>query len=160
MLIRSFTRNDTATVYQLFYDTVHSVNLQHYTPEEVEAWVPSHTPDLDQWQQRLLKQHTLLAEIDGQLAGFANLEEDGCNIDMVYTHKDFQGQGVATALVDQLELQVLDNGGDRIQLAASITARPFFEKRGYQLVRENEVLRLGVVLRNFIMEKHLQKERK
>jgi len=146
-------------VYQLFYDTVHSINLQHYTPEEVEAWVPSHSPDLDQWRQRFLKQHTLLAEIDGQLAGFANLEEDGRNIDMVYTHKDFQGLGVATALVDQLELQVRANGGDRIQLAASITARPFFEKRGYHLVRKNEVLRLGVVLRNFIMEKHLEDEK-
>ena len=156
MLIRPFKPEDTAAAYQLFYDTVHSVNLQHYTPEEVEAWVPSHTPDLQQWQERFLRQHTLLAEIDGQLAGFANLEEDGRNIDMVYTHKDFQGQGVATALLDQLEQEVLQNGGKRIELAASITARPFFEKRGYRLIRENEVLRHGVVLRNFIMVKQVQ----
>lgn len=156
MLIRPFTPEDTAAVYQLFYDTVHSVNLQHYTPEEVEAWVPSQTPDLQQWQERFLRQHTLLAEIDGRLAGFANLEEDGRNIDMVYTHKDFQGQGVATALLDQLEQEVLQNGGNAIELAASITARPFFEKRGYRLIRENEVLRHGVVLRNFIMVKQVQ----
>lgn len=153
MYIRPFTPTDTAAVYQLFYDTVHSINLQHYTPEEVEAWVPSHSPDLQHWQKRFLRQHTLLAEIKGHLAGFANLEEDGCNIDMVYTHKDFQGLGVATALVDRLEQEVKKNGGNRIQLAASITARPFFEKRGYRLIRANEVLRHGVVLRNFIMEK-------
>ncbi len=156
MLIRAFRPEDTAAVYQLFYSTVHSVNLQHYTPEEVEAWVPSHPPDLQQWQERFLRQHTLLAEIDGQLAGFANLEADGHNIDMVYTHKDFQGQGVATKLVELLEQQVLKNGGNTIELAASITARPFFEKRGYKLIRENEVLRFGVVLRNFIMEKQVQ----
>lgn len=156
MLIRPFTPEDTAAVYQLFYDTVHSVNLQHYTPEEVEAWVPSHTPDLQQWQERFLRQHTLLAEIDGHLAGFANLEVDGRNIDMVYTHKDFQGRGVATALVDRLEQEVVNNGRNRIELAASITARPFFEKRGYRLIRENEVHRHGVVLRNFIMVKQVQ----
>lgn len=156
MLIRPFTAKDTALVYQLFYDTVHSVNLQHYTPAEVEAWVPSHTPDLQHWQERFLSQHTLLAEIDGHLAGFANLEPDGRNIDMVYTHKEFQGRGVATALVDQLEQEVRKNGGNTVELAASITARPFFEKRGYRLVRENEVLRFGVVLRNFIMRKPVQ----
>ncbi len=155
MLIRPFTPEDTAAVYQLFYDTVHSVNLQHYTPEEVEAWVPSHRPDLQHWQERFLRQHTLLAEINGQLVGFANLEPDGRNIDMVYTHKDFQGQGVATALLDRLEKQVQINGGIRIELAASITARPFFERRAYQLIRKNEVLRFGIVLRNFIMEKRL-----
>ncbi|NRB50885.1 MAG: GNAT family N-acetyltransferase [Saprospiraceae bacterium] len=156
MLIRPFTIEDTSAVYQLFYDTVHSINLQHYTPEEVEAWVPTLPPNLQQWQERFLRQHTLLAEIDSHLAGFANLEPDGLNIDMVYTHKDFQGRGVATALVDQLEQAVKKNGGNTIELAASITARPFFEKRGYRLVRENEVLRFGVVLRNFIMRKQVQ----
>ena len=156
MLIRPFTIEDTSAVYQLFYDTVHSINLQHYTPEEVEAWVPTLPPNLQQWQERFLRQHTLLAEIDSHLAGFANLEPDGRNIDMVYTHKDFQGRGVATALVDQLEQAVKKNGGNTIELAASITARPFFEKRGYRLVRENEVLRFGVVLRNFIMRKQVQ----
>ncbi|MBX2871786.1 MAG: GNAT family N-acetyltransferase [Saprospiraceae bacterium] len=156
MHIRPFKADDTAAVYQLFYDTVHSVNLQHYTPEEVEAWVPSQAPDLQQWQERLLRQRTLLAEINGHLVGFANLEADGCNIDMVYTHKDFQGQGIATALVEQLEQEVKRNGGARIELAASITARPFFEKRGYQLIRVNEVRRYGIVLRNFIMEKRVE----
>ena len=36
---------------------------------------------------------------------------------------------------------------------ASITARPFFEKRGYRVVKEQQVERHGVLLTNFVMEK-------
>lgn len=155
MLLRPFQLEDTAAVFQLFHKTVHSVNLQDYSLAEVEAWVPSTEPDLQKWGQRFLDQHTLIAEVNGQIAGFANLDEAGLNIDMVYTHKDFQGQGVATALVGSLEAQAHENGAIAINLAASITARPFFERRGYRYIRDNEVERKGVVLRNFIMRKVL-----
>ena len=36
---------------------------------------------------------------------------------------------------------------------ASITARPFFEARGYRVVRQQQVERQGVALTNFVMEK-------
>ena len=36
---------------------------------------------------------------------------------------------------------------------ASITARPFFEARGYRVVRAKQVERHGVLLTNFVMEK-------
>ena len=42
--------------------------------------------------------------------------------------------------------------GRRIQVHASLTARPFFEGRGYHVVREQQVERRGVLLTNFLME--------
>lgn len=36
---------------------------------------------------------------------------------------------------------------------ASITARPFFEKRGYRVVRAQQVERQGLYLTNYVMEK-------
>ena len=41
----------------------------------------------------------------------------------------------------------------KITVHASITARPFFEKRGYRLVRSQTVERRGVQMQNFHMEK-------
>lgn len=64
-------------------------------------------------------------------------------------HKDYQSQGIATALCDALEAAVPGN----ITTHASITAKPFFEKRGYQVRREQTVFRFGVGLTNFVMEK-------
>lgn len=60
-----------------------------------------------------------------------------------------QGKGVATALCDRLE-QVC---AGVISTHASITAKPFFEKRGYRVIREQQVERQGVALTNFVMEK-------
>ena len=40
-----------------------------------------------------------------------------------------------------------------ILVHASITARPFFEKRGYRVIKEQKVERQGVLLTNFVMEK-------
>ena len=36
---------------------------------------------------------------------------------------------------------------------ASITARPFFERRGWHVVKEQQVERRGVLLTNFVMER-------
>ena len=43
----------------------------------------------------------------------------------------------------------------RIYVHASKTARPFFEARGYRVVRPQQVERRGQVLTNFAMEKEL-----
>ena len=58
------------------------------------------------------------------------------------------GMGIATALCDRLEA-----GFSRVTTYASITARPFFMKRGYRALRENIVERGGVKLKNYLMEK-------
>ena len=48
-------------------------------------------------------------------------------------HKDFQNQGVATAICDELEQHAKKFGLQKISVHASITAKPFFEGRGYVL---------------------------
>ena len=55
----------------------------------------------------------------------------------------------ATAICDQLEQAV----GGSITTHASITARPFFEKRGYQDAKEQQVERQGIFLTNYVMIK-------
>ena len=69
--------------------------------------------------------------------------------------RKFRGQGVATALADGLEQSARAEGHRKLVTHASITARPFFEKRGYQVVREQQVERKGLLLTNYVMEKML-----
>jgi len=38
---------------------------------------------------------------------------------------------------------------------ASVTARPFFESRGYEVVQSQEVVREGIFLKNYKMNKTL-----
>jgi N-acetylglutamate synthase-like GNAT family acetyltransferase len=46
-------------------------------------------------------------------------------------------------------------GAKRLTTEASLTAYGFFQRRGFKLVRAQEVDRNGVGLRNFIMERVL-----
>lgn len=57
--------------------------------------------------------------------------------------------GIASAICDRLEEAASGN----IVTHASITARPFFEKRGYRTIKEQQVERQGILLTNFVMEK-------
>lgn len=65
-------------------------------------------------------------------------------------HKDFQVQGVASAICERLEAIITT---DKITTHASITAKTFFEKRGYKAVKEQQITRKGVCLTNYLMEK-------
>lgn len=73
----------------------------------------------------------------------------GGYLDRLYVHADYQGRGVASAICEELERPVRG----KIVTHASITAKPFFEKRGYRVVREQQVERRGVLLTNYVMEK-------
>lgn len=132
---------------KLFYDTVHSVNAADYEPRQLDAWADGQV-DLEAWDASFRAHRTLVAEEKGELIGFGDITADGY-LDRLYVHRLHQRRGVATALCDRLE-QLADGP---IVTYASITARPFFEKRGYRVVRRQQVERRGVLLTNFVMEK-------
>ena len=51
----------------------------------------------------LLNQNTLIAEMNGVIIGFGSIDKSGC-LDLLFVHKDYQKQGVATALCNELRL--------------------------------------------------------
>ena len=58
-------------------------------------------------------------------------------------------------IAEGIEKYALQKGFHRITTESSITARQFFERRGYIAVREQRIERSGVALGNFMMEKLL-----
>lgn len=147
MYIRPYTPQDCPRLAQLFYDTVHSVNARDYTPAQLDAWADGQV-DLQAWNQSFLAHRTLIAEDGAAITGFADMDETGY-LDRLYVHRDYQRQGIATALCDALEAAA----PDCITTHASITARPFFQSRGYRVVKAQQVQRHGVLLTNYVMEK-------
>ena len=133
---------------ELFYETVHSVNAKDYSEAELNAWAAGNV-DLDVWNRSFLAHHTLVAVESGAIVGFSDMDEDGY-LDRLYVHREHQGRGIATALCDALEEASQAN---RFTTHASITARPFFEGRGYRTVCAQQVERRGVKLTNYVMVK-------
>ena len=152
MWIRRYEPEDLGQITALFYDTVHAVNAADYAPEQLDAWADG-APDLDRWNGSLLAHHSLVAVEGGDLiVGFGDIDGTGY-LDRLYVHKDRQGLGIATALCDRLERAV---DAPVITTHASITALPFFEGRGYRVLREQRVERHGVQMTNYVMEKRRQ----
>lgn len=147
MQIRPYRPSDCGAMAELFYDTVHSVNAADYSPQQLDAWASGQV-DLEAWDHSFREHCTLVAEKDGELIGFGDITPEGY-LDRLYVHRLHQRQGVAAALCERLEQTVEGT----IVTHASITARPFFEKRGYKVVRKQQVERRGVLLTNFVMEK-------
>lgn len=147
MEIRAYRPADCRTLTELFYNTVHTVNAKDYTKEQLDAWATG-TVDLEKWN-RSLEEHFSLVALDGEtIIGFGDIDSTGY-LDRLFVHSDYQGKGVATAICDRLEQSVQGS----IVTHASMTAKPFFEGRGYSVVKERQVERKGVLLTNFIMEK-------
>lgn len=148
MLLRPYTPADLDELLTLFYETVHTVNARDYTPPQLDAWAPQEV-DRARWDSTLQAHTSLVAVEAGQIIGFGDIDTTGY-LDRLYVHKDHQRQGVATALCDALEAAVT---APVLTTHASITARPFFIRRGYTVVRAQQVERFGVVMTNYVMKK-------
>lgn len=149
MQIRAYRSSDLPAVVRLFYHTVHTVNARDYPKAQLDAWADG-APDLAAWDRSLLAHHSLVALEGDTLVGFGDMDPSGY-LDRLYVHAGFQGKGIGTALCDLLEAAV----PGPIVTHASITARPFFEKRGYVVRARQQVARKGQTLTNLIMEKPL-----
>lgn len=148
MEIREYRREDCRQMTSLFYDTVHAVNAADYTEEELNAWADGKV-DYAAWDASFQAHYTLTAQERGILIGFGDIDQTGY-LDRLYVHKDYQGKGVASALCDKLERHF---PVERLVTHASITALPFFQKRGYRVVKEQKVERKGILLTNYICER-------
>ena len=103
---------------------------------------------MERWNQSLQAHYSIVAVEDGVILGFGDIDKTGY-LDRLFVHAEHQGKGIATAICDQLEQAV----PGKITTHASITAKPFFEKRGYKVIKKQEVERQGIFLTNFVMEK-------
>ena len=126
-------------------DRVHTVNAKDYTEEQLDAWATGQV-DLNKWDQSLREHYSIVVVENETIVGFGDIDESGY-LDHLFVHANYQGKGVGTMICNQLEQVVSGN----IITHASITARPFFEKRGYRVVKEQQVERQGVFLTNFEM---------
>lgn len=148
MIIRKYKSSDCEYLAELFFQTVHAVNSKDYTIEQLNAWASGNI-NIGEWDKSFLEHYTVIALDDGIIVGFGDIDNTGY-LDRLYVHKDYQGQGVASAICDALEKAAETN---KIITHASITAKSFFEKRGYTVIKEQQVIRNGIPLTNFVMGK-------
>ena len=152
--IRRYQSTDATILTRLFRDSVRRIAAQDYTASQLRAWAPD-VIDEGKFGQRCESKATWVAEVEGRLAGFSDLEPDG-HIDMLYVHPDFQRRGVARALLQHVEETARTMDLRRLYTEASITARPAFETMGFRVIVPQTVTLRGESMINYRMEKRLE----
>jgi len=110
--------------------------------------------DVNAWAVRCAQGQTFVAQIDTIPVGFMSLEPDG-HLDLLYVHAQHQRQGIASALLSRVESAARDQGLTRLFTESSITARAFFERRGFRMIAPQRVSMRGQEFINYRMEKAL-----
>jgi putative acetyltransferase len=151
--LRPYRPGDARALLDLFRDTVRRVNARDYGPDQVRAWA---SDDIDpaRWSARFEGRFVRVAESDGRLAGFAELEPDG-HLDRFYVSADHQRRGVGRALLAALVAEAGRLGLPRLFTEASLTARPFFEAHGFVVEAPQTVVVRGVAFSNYRMSRPL-----
>ena len=150
-MIRCATPDNALAIATLYHHTVKKINSRDYAPTQIEAWADA-TPDEENWRARQISRTTFVDDHNGAIRGFAELENNG-HIGAIYVHADHQGKGIASALLDEVEKEAVAHGVTCLSTEASITARPFFAKRGFETFAAQDVEHRGQIFRNFRMRK-------
>jgi len=125
-----YTPADLEQVVELFTQAVHIVGSSYYSPEELEAWAPSH-PDMETWLHFFDEKYTVVMNDVNGITGFGCLSADGGTIDMLYTHYARQSEGIGSEILKTLEKEAVRRDKEEIALTTSATAWSFYQKRSY-----------------------------
>ena len=151
-IIRAALQSDAVELKKLFQNTVLAINRRDYSQAEVEDWA-SCGDDLSNIED-MIKTHYFIVAVNQQseIVGFSSITPQGY-LHSMFVHKDFQGEGIATMLLNEIEQYAITNGIMRITSEVSLTARPFFEKKGYIVEEEQKRKANPLSLTNFWMAK-------
>lgn len=151
MIFREYQTVDLEEICQLFYDTIVKINIKDYNDEQIKVWSNRKEFLLSQ-NDYFQSLYTIVAIEDDKIVGYGNIDENGY-LDHLYVHYDYQGKHIATNICDLLENY--QQNVKKLTVHASISARPFFEQRGYRIIKKQTVEIDGVYLNNYLMEKRV-----
>lgn len=154
MSIRRFRTGDEAALFRVFLSSVHGIASRDYTAAQIEAWAPADT-DPDLWARRISGLRPFIVEIEGDIAGYADLQSNGY-IDHFFVSGAYPRRGVGTLLMHRIHAEAKLLGISELTSEVSKTAEPFFQRHGFQVVERQFPVRRGVTLQNALMRKELR----
>lgn len=149
-MIRPMTYDDIKVVQQIA-----KVSWQHtylgIIPEDVQQRFLDMAYSVPMLQKRLEKTNMLLAEIDGQVVGFAaftRTDEDGdAELTAIYMLPEYQQMGIGTELFEA-GLELIQDAQQLFVYVEcdNMSGRNFYEAKGFELLSEFEELFQGYPL--------------
>ena len=148
--VRRYRVGEEEVLRQICRDTTRLVNVAEYGKHLVEIWASRLDDRLD-WAERVKYKNPFVAEVDGEIVGFAELTKQG-KISAFYSHHLWQNRGIGSALLeavlresDKLEIGI-------IQVESSIAASKFFTKRGFDEIEVKTTLTDAIPSKSVLLQ--------
>ena len=143
MNIRRFASGDAQAVSDVIITTLRISNTRDYPPAMMEELILHMQPE--DILQRASWTHFYVAEDAGRIIGCGAIgpywgKEDESSLFTIFVLPECQGQGVGRKIVETLEQDEYALRARRIEIPASITGLPFYQKMGYTFKNGNDQL--------------------
>ena len=149
MIIRKAEIDDLPELKKLFSDTIIATCKTDYTINERKVWSSAIAKN-EKWLKSLKEEFFIIAESGSKIIGFSSLKNKDY-LNLMYVHKDFTRKGLATKLYKNIKTKSLEYGVEKLNADVSKTAKPFFEKLGFKVVKENRNIIENEILINYKM---------
>ncbi|HWT62865.1 MAG TPA: GNAT family N-acetyltransferase [Ochrobactrum sp.] len=154
MQIRSARTDDVDPICNAIRRSIAELCVEDHKERDdiLSAWLANKTPEnIRHWITAPL-QLTVVAEIDGNIAGVGQVSSEG-KILLNYVSPDFRFRGVSKAVMQAMEEHLRNSGVAVAQLVSTGTARRFYQNLGYVQIGEPQLWRAGQL--SYPMEKRL-----
>ncbi len=150
--IRQADSDEIIQLLRIQTDALRTLCVSDYPPQQIEALIERNLRhfSLGGCQSEFI----LVAEVDGVIVGWSALLAS--RISAIYVHPQFVRQGIGSQLLQALETRALNYKFLILKVAASLTARSFYQRHGYRVIGRSYLL-AGRSLRipYLNMKKHL-----
>ncbi|MBI3027782.1 GNAT family N-acetyltransferase [Candidatus Woesearchaeota archaeon] len=152
MKVRKFRTSDSIEVAKLHRNTIRYVNRADYPSRQIKVW--SGRTSAKRFRNSVKTRVRFVAVDKGKILGFGDYAPDG-ELSGLYIHKDFQGKGVGKNLLIKLEKQARKQGIKEFHLSSTITAKDFYKRNGYKIIKKGKHEISGQNLTIYRMKKKL-----
>ena len=136
--LRPFLPADGCRCAIIFRSAIEEIAGEDYSEAQCEAWA-ARADDEAEFAKGLASHLTLVATDDGEIVGFASLKGDS-HVEMLFVDPAHARCGVATTLMDALIKLARARGAKILTGDVSDTAKPLFDRLGFQSQKRNLVL--------------------
>ncbi len=152
--IRPAIPSDAERIEGIFSSSIRELAKDHYDALQIASW--SGGFGAGRIREQIEAGGVYVAEIDGQMAGFVEINLTTSEVEMVFVDPRHARQRVGSAMLRHVEELASDSGVTTLHLRSSLNAVQFYESQGY-VVTEKRIHcnAQGIEFECTIMEKQL-----
>lgn len=128
--IRKATKQDRETLCNIDVLAIRELGKIHYSEIELNTWLKNLSPA--RYQHSIANLHTIVAELDSKIIGFAVLNQITGKITAIYVEPQYARQGVGTKILKALISESRKLGLNSLHCDASLSAAEFYKSIGFQ----------------------------